>query len=75
MLELITRERIVSDVMNITKRFCLGVISTLLLAAGFAHAADRLDPITQSLGASMHRPLMDDPEPPLPQDPGNDSER
>jgi hypothetical protein len=63
--------------MNITKRFCLGVLSTLLLAAGFAHAADRFDPITQSLASSMHRPLMDDgdPVPTDPNEPGNDSER
>jgi hypothetical protein len=36
-------------VMNSTKRFFFGVISTLLLAVGLARAADRLDPMSQSL--------------------------
>jgi hypothetical protein len=31
--------------MKNTKRFVLGLTSSLLLAAGFARAADRLDPV------------------------------
>lgn len=34
--------------MNSAKRLVLGVVSTLLLAAGLARAADRLDPMSQS---------------------------
>jgi len=32
-------------------RFLLGVLSTCLLALGFSRAADRLDPMNQSLPA------------------------
>jgi hypothetical protein len=39
--------------MNKTKRLVLGVISSLLLAAGFAQAADRLDPLSKSLGSDV----------------------
>ena len=35
--------------MNTIKRLVLGVLSCLLLAAGFVRAADRLDPLTQTL--------------------------
>jgi hypothetical protein len=38
---------------NVLKRFILGLFSSLLLAAGFAHAADRLDPISLSLRGSV----------------------
>jgi hypothetical protein len=38
--------------MNSTKRLVFGVISSLLLAAGFVRAADRLDPMTNSLRIS-----------------------
>jgi hypothetical protein len=38
--------------MNSTKRLFLGGLSSLLLAAGFARAADRLDPMNQSLHSS-----------------------
>ena len=39
----------VEDAMNTIKRLVFGVLSCLLLAVGFARAADRLDPMTQSL--------------------------
>ena len=39
-------------VMNSIKRLVFGVISSLLLAAGFVRAADRLDPMTNSLRIS-----------------------
>jgi hypothetical protein len=38
--------------MNSIKRLVFGVISSLLLAAGFVRAADRLDPMTNSLRIS-----------------------
>jgi hypothetical protein len=40
--------------MNIktAKRFLFGLLSSLLLAAGFAHAADRLDPMSVALRGS-----------------------
>lgn len=38
--------------MNSLKRLVFGVISSLLLAAGFVRAADRLDPMTKSLRIS-----------------------
>lgn len=41
-------------VMNSIKRLVLGVISTLLLAAGFVRAADRLDPMNNSLRLSFN---------------------
>ena len=40
--------------MNTTKRLLLGVISSLLLAIGFARAADRLDPMSSSLAVSSN---------------------
>jgi hypothetical protein len=36
-------------VMNSTKRLVFGLVSTFLLAAGLARAADRFDPMSQSL--------------------------
>ena len=42
------------DAMNTTKRLFLGVLSSLLLAIGFARAADRLDPMSSSLGVSSN---------------------
>jgi hypothetical protein len=55
------------------KRFVFGLLSSLLFAVGFAHAADRLDPM--SLGMSAPVTHSDDP----PTDPcdigGNDGER
>ena len=36
-------------VMNSTKRLIFGLVSTFLLAAGLARAADRFDPMSQSL--------------------------
>ncbi len=38
--------------MNYLKRLLFGAFSTLLLAAGFARAADRLDPVTNDLSKS-----------------------
>lgn len=43
--------------MNKTKRFFYGVLSSLLLAAGFARAADGLDPMTKTLGADASSPV------------------
>ena len=50
--------------MNTTKRFLLGVISSLLLAAGFARTADRLDPMVGD-GSIIHGTVVSDgPTPP-----------
>ncbi len=38
--------------MNATKRLVLGVVSTLLLAAGLVRAADRLDPMGHAMSPS-----------------------
>jgi hypothetical protein len=57
--------------MNTLKRLVLGIISSLLLAAGFAQAADRLDPMTQSLHSSIATLRDDDPPPPEDQPPIN----
>ena len=40
--------------MNTIKRLILGSLSSILLAIGFARAADYLDPITQSLHATSN---------------------
>jgi len=40
--------------MNTTKRFLFGVLSSLLLAAGFARAADGFDPMTKTLGSTAN---------------------
>lgn len=40
--------------MKTTKRFLFGLLSSLLLAAGFARAADGLDPMTTNLGADAN---------------------
>ena len=39
--------------MNSIQRLVFGVISSLLLAIGFVRAADRLDPMTNSLSSSI----------------------
>ena len=46
------RVPIFEDVMNTTKRFVFGVLSSLLFSAGFVNAADRLDPMSQALPPS-----------------------
>jgi hypothetical protein len=53
---------------QIVKRFVFGLLSSLLLAAGFAHAADRLDPMSLSLRGPILQ--ADDPAPPC-VDPGD----
>lgn len=51
--------------MNSIKRLIFGVVSTLLLAAGLARAADRLDPMSQSLHLSSGDVVLSDgPVPP-----------
>jgi len=51
--------------MNSIKRLILGVFSTLLLAAGLARAADRLDPMSHSLRPSAGDVVVSDgPVPP-----------
>ena len=45
---------ILSYAMNTTKRLIYGVLSCLLLAAGFARAADQLDPISKIARHSAH---------------------
>jgi hypothetical protein len=35
--------------MNTIKRFLLGILSSALLAVGLARAADRIDPVSQSV--------------------------
>jgi hypothetical protein len=39
--------------MNNKKRYLFGLISTLLLAIGFARAAERFDPMNPALGSSQ----------------------
>jgi hypothetical protein len=43
--------------MNKTKRFLYGVFSSLLLAVGFARAADGFDPITQGVDSTTDRAI------------------
>jgi hypothetical protein len=38
------------------KRLVLGVLSSLLFAAGFANAADRLDPMSEDLRSVADQP-------------------
>ena len=62
--------------MNSTKRLVFGVLSSLLLAGGFARAADRLDPMTQSLRPTASDVVVSDgPVPPCtpPCDGGGDA--
>ncbi|HEX2852134.1 MAG TPA: hypothetical protein VHO24_02770 [Opitutaceae bacterium] len=48
--------------MNTTKRLVFGVLASLLLAVGFANAADRLDPMSANIG-SIHGVTDDPPGP------------
>jgi hypothetical protein len=48
--------------MNTTKRLVFGVLASLLLAVGFAQAANRLDPVSLSVGA-INGVLPEDPAP------------
>jgi ABC-type amino acid transport substrate-binding protein len=50
--------------MNTTKRFIFGALASLLLAVGFANAADRLDPMSRSVGTTVG--VTDDDPPPGP---------
>ena len=50
--------------MNTPRRLLFGLLSSFLLAVGFAHAADRLDPMTHSLRTSPGSILTDGPTPP-----------
>jgi hypothetical protein len=43
--------------MKTTKRFVLGLISSLLLAVGFVRAADSLDPVLQNSPVSSNNTL------------------
>jgi hypothetical protein len=65
--------------MIINKRLFFGLISSLLLAAGFARAADRFDPMTRSLGSPIagYGAVDDSPGPSCaaPCEDANDSER
>ena len=47
--------------MNTTKRLVFGVLSCLLLAAGFAQAADRLDPMNRILPVTSENSVMGPP--------------
>jgi hypothetical protein len=55
------------------KRFLLGLLSSLLLAAGFAHAADRIDPVSLALRGSAIQ--SDGPTDPCVGDDGDDGYR
>ena len=57
--------------MNTIKRLVLGILSSLLLTAGFAQAAPHLDStITTSLYGDAGQPIRaDDPPPPPPPPP------
>lgn len=50
--------------MHSSKRLVFGILSSLLLAVGFVRAADRLDPMSQSLRPSMSEIVLDDGPPP-----------
>ena len=50
--------------MNTTKRLLLGVFSSLLLAVGFARAADRVDPMSVSLSSNLDSPVAYGPAEP-----------
>ena len=51
--------------MNSTKRLIFGILSSVLLAGGFARAADRLDPMSQSLRPTASDVVLSDgPTPP-----------
>ncbi len=60
--------------MNTIKRLVLGILSSLLLTAGFAQAAVHLDSTTTSLHRYAGQPIGEDdpPPPPPPPDDGGD---
>jgi len=43
--------------MKNTKRFILGLVSSLLLSAGFVRAADNLDPVVRDARTSTEKTL------------------
>ena len=57
--------------MNTTKRLIFGILSSVLLAVGFAKAADQLDPITQNLPRTVGLPLQDSDHPISDKNPGD----
>lgn len=61
-MEMLTRLAETGLVMNTTKRLMFGVLASLLLAVGFAQAADRLDPMSQSVKSTING-VMDGPGP------------
>ncbi len=52
--------------MNTSKRLIFGILSSILLAVGFAKAADRLDPMTGSIQHSVGIPLQEGGDPDRP---------
>jgi hypothetical protein len=73
-IEIFTKTAKLEGDMNTLKRLVFGVLASLLFAAGFASAADRLDPVTRHV-KSVHG-LMDGTPPPGPScDDGSDSDR
>jgi hypothetical protein len=60
--------------MNTLKRLVFGVLASLLFAAGFASAADRLDPVTRHVN-SVHGPVNDTPLPGPSCEDGSDGDR
>jgi hypothetical protein len=50
--------------MNSLKRLLFGLLSSLLLAAGFAHAADRFDPVSTHARNFPDIVVSDGPTPP-----------
>jgi hypothetical protein len=57
----------IPNVMNTTKRLIYGVLSCLLLAAGFARAADRLDPMNNNLSLTSDKAGVNAPAVPCTQ--------
>jgi hypothetical protein len=49
------------SLMKTFKRTSLGIISTLLLAAGLARAAQQVDPLTKSIGLNSHAAANEKP--------------
>lgn len=49
--------------MNTTKRLIFGILSSVLLAVGFAKAADQFDPMTRNIQHSVGAPLQENAEP------------
>jgi hypothetical protein len=55
MIEITSRGESIGIVMKNTKRFVLGLVSSLLLAVGFVRAADSLDPVLNDASTASNQ--------------------